>query len=114
MKKLILCISFLILTTNPILSHPDSATPFWFPSTYIYGFVQGCWESVEHFPDITKGMWPDDIRKVCGCVMDSLRHSMTFAEVEDAQNQTTMVNKFQNLVDATLPVCISEVDKSKN
>lgn len=114
MKKIILCFVFLVILTKPTLPHPDGATPFWFPSTYIYGFIQGCWESVENFPEMTKNMWPDDIRKVCGCVMDSLRHSMTFAEVEDAQNQTAMVNKFQNMVDATLPVCIGEVDKSKN
>ena len=31
---------------------------------------------------MTKDMWPEDIRKVCGGVMDSLRHSITFQEIE--------------------------------
>ena len=114
MKKLILCISFLILTTKPILSHPDGATPFWFPSSYIYGFIEGCWQSVENFPQLTKDLWPEEIRRVCGCVMDSLRHSITFQEADNSEKEAAMLHKFQVLVDTMLPVCLSEVDKSKN
>ena len=28
-------------------AHPDGATPYWYPATYIYGFVEGCWKTVE-------------------------------------------------------------------
>ena len=101
----------LLILSKPILSHPDTATPYWFPSTYIYGFIDGCWQSVEKFPELTKDLWPQQIRRVCGCVMDSLRHSITFSEVEATED--VMLSKFQLLVDTTLPVCLHEVDKSK-
>ena len=113
MKKIILCFVFLVILTKPTLPHPDGATPFWFPSTYIYGFIQGCWQSVEDFPEMTKDMWPEDIRKVCGGVMDSLRHSITFQEIEQQEQQGVKISKFQTLVDVTLPICIDEVDNTK-
>jgi len=28
-------------------AHPDGATPYYYPSTFIYGFVDGCAEKIE-------------------------------------------------------------------
>ena len=41
-------------------AHPDGATPYWYPSSFIYGYINGCAESVEQgqFP-FTEEFWPD-------------------------------------------------------
>jgi len=84
------------------------ATPFWYPSSYIYGFVKGCKQSVEQFqPDFTKKLWPDDVTEVCGCVVDSLRHSLTWLEV---QNDMTLENLYG---DGSMQLNKAEQDYSK-
>jgi len=91
------------------------ATPFWYPSSYIYGFVKGCKQSVEQFqPDFTKKLWPDDVTEVCGCVVDSLRHSLTWLEV---QNDMTLENlygdRMKMIVTTVLPICVEEIQEGK-
>ena len=66
----VLIVSFLVWKRDAF-AHPDGATPYWYPTTYLYGFVQGCWETVEQNQSLAEGMWPDDIRAVCGCVVDA-------------------------------------------
>ena len=69
-------------------AHPDGATPYWYPATYIYGFVEGCWKTVEENQSLAKNMWPDDIRAVCGCAIDAVRHAMPFHEAETPDAET--------------------------
>ena len=86
-------------------AHPDGATPYWYPSSFIYGYINGCAESVEQgqFP-FTEEFWPDQIRSICGCVVDALRHSMTYQEILDnATNYDASL-----IVGATFPICIRE------
>ena len=98
----ILCIPFFI---RGLRAHPDSATPYWYPSSYIYGFVKGCADTVENSRSpITTELWPEEIRSVCGCVFDSLRHALTFQEASDNESQAGM----QLIVSATMPICINE------
>ena len=105
--KNILSLVVLILLTQPLKAHPDGATPYWYPSGYIYGFVRGCSETIEeHQVPFTENMWPDQVREVCGCVLDSLRHSLTWQEVMD--NSTNNQVGMQLIVDATMPVCVDE------
>ena len=86
-------------------AHPDGATPYYYPSTFIYGFVDGCAEKIEQSQmDWVGQMWPENVRSVCGCVVDALRHSMEYNEVE-GEEPTPMV---QAIVDVTLPICIQE------
>ena len=47
--KTILSLVVLILLTQPLKAHPDGATPYWYPSGYIYGFVRGCSETIEEY-----------------------------------------------------------------
>ena len=88
-------------------AHPDGATPFWYPSAWIYGFVDGCAGKIEEegatgkFPWVNS-MWPENIRSICGCTVDALRHGFTFQEVEGDSKRV------QSMVDITLPVCIDE------
>ena len=106
MKKLIL---LLCLLPTLLFAHPDGTKPFWYPSSYLYGFVQGCWESVEQNQILTKGMWPDDVRMVCGCVIDSIRHSIPYHEVE---NRDPVSNaKFDEITRNVLPICITEQEQ---
>ena len=46
--------------------------------------------------------WPEQIRSTCGCVVDALRHSVTFDQVQ-IDPPIPMV---QTIVDLTLPVCV--------
>ena len=104
MKKFILCF-LLTLLSNNIYGHPDGGTPYWYPSSFIYGYVEGCYESVEqNQAPFTEEMWPVQVRTVCGCVVDALRHSMTYEEILD--NETNAAA--QLIVNATFPICIRE------
>ena len=98
-------ISLLILfCSTSAYAHPDGATPFWYPSSYIFGFIRGCAETVEqNTPQIIEELWPDEIRSVCGCVLDSLRHSFTYHEALSEDRAAMNL-----IVSATLPICIEE------
>ena len=105
--KNILCLAIFILLTQPIKAHPDGATPFWYPAGYIYGFVEGCANTVEeNLVPFTEDMWPAQVKEVCGCVVDSLRHSLTWEEAMD--NTTKSKVGMQLIVNATLSICVDE------
>ena len=90
------------LTTFTVYAHPDGATPYWYPSSYIYGFVKGCADTVElRRAPITEKLWPDEVRSVCGCVLDSVRHSLTYQESLEEPI-------FQLIVNSVMPVCVDE------
>ena len=72
MQFKILLTGVALLFATSVNAHLDGATPYWYPTTYLYGFVQGCWETVEQNQSLAEGMWPDDIRAVCGCVVDAI------------------------------------------
>ena len=94
-------------SVNDAFAHPE-VLPYWYPTTYLYGFVSGCWESVEQNQTLAEGMWPDDIRAVCGCVIDAIRHSMPFHEPEDGSPES--IKKFDAITSGVLPQCIMEVE----
>ena len=98
----------IIVWKRDAFAHPDSKTPYWYPSTYLYGFVQGCWETVEQNQSLAEGMWPDDIRAVCGGVIDSVRHSIPFHEAEGKTPES--IKKFDYITSNVLPQCIMEVE----
>ena len=102
-KKLIIALLF-CSGSSTISAHPDGAVPFWYPASYIYGFVNGCAQTVElRRAPITAELWPDEVRSVCGCIMDSLRHALTFEEAV-AEGASAM----QLIVSSTMPICIQE------
>ena len=110
MKKIefILCLSCMFLLVFFVVkthAHPDGATPFWYTSSFIYGYVVGCAESVEqNQAPFTEEMWPDQVRSVCGCVVDALRHSLTYQEITDNDTKASA----QLIVNATFPLCIQQ------
>tara|TARA_B100001113_G_C20644798_1_gene420812 strand:- start:182 stop:532 length:351 start_codon:yes stop_codon:yes gene_type:complete len=104
MKKLIL---LLCLFPTLLFAHPDGSKPFWYPSAYIYGFVDGCADTIEkNQPPFTKEMWPEQVRSVCGCVIDALRHSVHFFEVSATDNESQA--GVQGIVNATMPLCVNQ------
>ena len=96
----------IIIWKKDAFGHPDGATPYWYPATFIYGFVQGCWQTVEQNQSLASGMWPDDIRAVCGCAIDAVRHAMPYHEVENPAHS----EKFDFVTQGVLPQCIMEVE----
>ena len=109
MKQLILsvtCLIGLLLWIDYTEAHPDGATPYWYPSSFIYGYINGCADQVEknQIP-FTQVMWPEQVREVCGCVVDAFRHSVTYEEILDNATNNEMVL----IATATFPVCVDEV-----
>jgi len=112
MKSLLCMALCLLLCTVGITqsrAHPDGATPFWYSSAWIFGFVEGCASKIEESQmEWVSDFWPDDVRAICGCTVDALRHGFTFHEVEaDSERVQTMVN-------TTLPICIDEQRRVKS
>ena len=96
-----------LLVSTSALAHPDGATPYFYPSSFVFGFIEGCWETIEQSEaPITQELWPDQIKVVCGCVVDALRHSVEFSKVRD----NYMDPGIQLIVTATFPVCVHEQD----
>ena len=106
MKILLVVITFVLFSTQEIKSHPDGAIPYWYPASYIYGFVDGCAETIEISGVYSDRFWPNEIRSLCGCVIDSLRHSLTFEEISSEDKQSNVDT--QMIVSATMPICIQE------
>ena len=105
-----LCLFLLLLFIDKTHAHPDGATPYWYPSSFIYGYVEGCADSVEQGQlPFTEEFWPVEVRSICACVVDALRHSMTYEEILDnATNAQTSL-----IVSATFPICINEESTRK-
>ena len=53
----------------------QTGSPYWY-QRHIFMVLFSCWETVEQNQSLAEGMWYDDIRAVCGCVVDAIRHSM--------------------------------------
>ena len=99
------CLVSLLFIIDKTHAHPDGATPYWYPSSFIYGYVVGCADSVEqNQAPFTEEMWPDQVRSVCGCVVDALRHSLTYQEITDNDTKASA----QLIVNATFPLCIQQ------
>ena len=99
------CLVSLLFIIDKTHAHPDGATPYWYPSSFIYGYVVGCADSVEqNQAPFTEEMWPDQVRSVCGCVVDALRHSLTYQEITDNDTKASV----QLIVNATFPLCIQQ------
>ena len=99
------CMFLLVFYVVKTEAHNDGAKPYWYPSSFIYGYVSGCAESVEqNQAPFTQEMWPDQVRSVCGCVVDALRHSLTYEEIMDNSSAPTT----QLIVNATFPLCIQQ------
>jgi len=99
------CMFLLVFYVVKTEAHNDGATPYWYPSSFIYGYVTGCAESVEqNQAPFTQEMWPDQVRSVCGCVVDALRHSLTYQEITDNATSASA----QLIVNATFPICIQQ------
>lgn len=54
MKQFLLtlsCLVLLLLWIDYTEAHPDGATPYWYPSNFIYGYINGCADQVEKKPN---------------------------------------------------------------
>ena len=93
-----------MVVSSPLHADPDGATPYWYTSSWIYGFVEGCAGKIEESQMFSDRFWPEQVRSVCGCVVDALRHSVTFDQVQI----DPPIPVVQTIVDLTLPVCVEE------
>ena len=106
----ILCIIALLsllgfIHITETMAHPDGAKPYWYPSSFIYGYVTGCADQVEkNQVPFTQLMWPEQVRSVCSCVVDAFRHSVTYQEILDNSTNAEMVM----IATATFPICVQQ------
>ena len=104
-------IVIILLWSSILNGHPDGSTPYWYPAGWIYGFVGGCADSLEqNQAPLIEEMWPAQVREVCGCVLDSLRHSITWEEIMDNNSKDSTM---QVIVNTTLPICKDEILNKK-
>ena len=105
MKKIVLTFLLLLYTMSLLYGHPDGKIPYWYPSTFIYGYINGCYEATEYNQvPFTKDMWPDNVKNVCACVVDAMRHSLTYEEMLDNASHEKSVM----IATATIPICVRE------
>ena len=105
MKKIVLTFLLLLYTMSLLYGHPDGKSPYWYPSTFIYGYINGCYEATEYNQvPFTEDMWPDNVKNVCACVVDAMRHSLTYEEMLDNASHMQAVL----IAQATLPMCVQQ------
>ncbi len=104
MGKILISLVFLIVSTSSLYAHPDGSKPYWYPSQFIYGFIHTCAHTIENEKvPLTKKLWPNEIRNVCGCVIDGIRHSLTYQEATSKKE-----SKVNMIGLALMPICINE------
>ena len=92
----------------------DSRTIFEpkYPSSVIYGFIEGCYIAFEDAQYKSDKLWPDDLKNICGCIMDGVREAVTAKEFlkdwggELTEEQRSMSNMFGML-------CTDQIIKQK-
>ena len=95
----------LLYTMSLLYGHPDGKSPYWYPSTFIYGYINGCYEATEYNQvPFTEDMWPDNVKNVCCCVVDAMRHALTYEEMLDNASHMQAVL----IAQATLPMCVQQ------
>jgi len=115
--KVVLLIFFLfcvmVLVSQPSKAE-DSRTIFEpkYPSGVIYGFINGCYIAFEDAQYKSDQLWPDDLKNICGCIMDGLREAVSAKEFlknwggELTEEQRSMSNMFGML-------CTEQIIKQK-
>jgi hypothetical protein len=118
-KKIILIISIVFITIfgfGKFTRADDNSTKafpipgfnaYWYPSEAIYGFVQGCWQEMEQAQGLNE-LWPDEVRAVCGCIIDNIRLVVTWAEFSLEWTGTLEGNK-RTLAGGYTNMCILKV-----
>ena len=92
----------------------DSRTIFEpkYPSSVIYGFINGCYMTFEDAQYKSDQLWPDDLKNICGCIMDGLREAVPAKDFlkdwgdELTEEQRSLSNMFGML-------CTEQIIKQK-
>ena len=54
-----------------------------YPSGVIYGFINGCYVAFEDAQYMQDSLWPDDLKEICGCIMDGIREAVSLQSFVD-------------------------------
>ena len=71
-----------------------------YPSDVIHGFIEGCYLAFEDQRFMSDGLWPTDLKEICGCVMDCIREAVPLHDfIKDwngklTKEQESMANMF--------------------
>jgi len=76
------------LITKKVYAEEKSTATFdpKYPAGVIYGFVEGCYLAFEDQQFMSGTLWPDDLKEICGCVMDGIREAVPAKEFIDDWN----------------------------
>ena len=54
-----------------------------YPSSVIYGFIEGCYIAFEDAQYKSGELWPTDLKEICGCIMDGIREAVSLQSFVD-------------------------------
>ena len=83
-----------------------------YSSSVIYGFINGCYMTFEDAQYKSDQLWPDDLKNICGCIMDGLREAVPAKDFlkdwgdELTEEQRSLSNMFGML-------CTEQIIKQK-
>lgn len=85
------------LITKKVYAEEKSTATFdpKYPAGVIYGFVEGCYLASEDQQFMSGTLWPDDLKEICGCVMDGIREAVPANEFIDDWNEELTLKQSQ-------------------
>ena len=85
------------LITKKVYAEEKSTATFdpKYPAGVIYGFVEGCYLAFEDQQFMSGTLWPDDLKEICGCVMDGIREAVPANEFIDDWNEELTLKQSQ-------------------
>jgi|TARA_Y100000296_G_scaffold2315_2_gene2607 hypothetical protein len=83
-----------------------------YPSGVIYGFINGCYVAFEDAQYMQDSLWPDDLKEICGCIMDGIREAVSLQSFVD--NWGGKLNPEQeSIANMFGMICTDQIIKSK-
>jgi hypothetical protein len=114
MKKVLLGFVLLFLSIQVMGSDNKSSAIFEpkYPSGVIYGFINGCYVAFEDAQYMQDSLWPDDLKEICGCIMDGIREAVSLQSFVD--NWGGKLNpKQESIANMFGMICTDQIIKGK-
>lgn len=83
-----------------------------YPAGVIYGFVEGCYLAFEDQQFMSGILWPEDLKEICGCVMDGIREAVPLQEFID-EWEAELTPKQTQMSEMFGMICTDQILKKK-
>jgi hypothetical protein len=83
-----------------------------YPSDVIHGFIEGCYLAFEDQRFMSDGLWPTDLKEICGCVMDGIREAVPLHDfIKDWNGKLT--NEQESMANMFGMICTEQIIKER-